>query len=104
MDDEYFEKIGEEDKELIKEMSSSTIERLLRDEKKKYKILSKYKSRKARRNHIKKQIKIESFYDRRVERVGYMEIDLVSHSGNSGKAEFFYTLTSVEGTCQECCV
>ena len=95
-DNEYFENVEEEEKVLIKEMSSSTIERLLREEKKKYKILSKYKSRKARKNHIKKQIKIESFYDRRVERVGYMEIDLVSHSGNSGKGEFFYTLTSVE--------
>jgi len=96
MDSEYFANVSEEEKGLIREMSSSTIERLLKEEKKKQKILSKYKSRKGRRNHIKKQIKIESFYDRKVERVGYMEIDLVSHSGNSGKGEFFYTLTSVD--------
>jgi len=96
MKNKYFYKVRKKDKELIREMSSSTIERLLRDEKKKYNILSKYKSRKGRRNHIKKQIKIESFYNRKVEKVGYIEMDLVSHSGSSGKGEFFYTLTAVD--------
>lgn len=93
---EEFEEMREEEKELICEMSSSTIERMLKEYKKRERGMFRYKRRKSLKNHIKKQIEVESFYERAVEKVGYMEIDLVQHSGSRGRGEFFYTLTAVD--------
>ena len=83
-------------KTLIYEMSSSTIERLIKDYKKKYKSIFKYNTRKTVKNHIKKQINIETFYNRHVSKIGYMQIDLVYHSGNRLNGDFLYTLTAVD--------
>jgi len=88
--------LKDEEKELIERMSSSTIERLLRDVKKGAKRVFYYKRKKMKKEHIKRRVKIESFYSRKVKDVGYIEIDLVHHGGGSGKGEFFYTLTSVD--------
>jgi len=93
---EVFDELTEEEKGKICKMSSSTIERMLREEKKNITSIFKYKPKGAVSSHIKKQVEIESFYERKVEKVGYMEIDLVHHCGNSLKGEFFYTLTAVE--------
>ncbi len=46
-------------------------------------------------SNLKKSIKVESWFDKPRES-GYIEIDLVHHSGASGKGEFIYTLTAVD--------
>jgi len=46
-------------------------------------------------SNLKRSIKVESWFDRPKE-PGCIEIDLVHHSGATGKGEFIYTLTATE--------
>jgi len=88
--------VTERERELLLRMSASTIERMLKEEKKRQRSVFKYRSRRSVNNHIKRQVGVESFYTRRVDKIGYLEVDTVHHSGSSGKGEFFYTLTVVD--------
>ena len=80
---------------LLLEISHSTIERRLKDKKEKHGINQRYRTNRGV-NHIKSQIPVERHHDKKVKEAGYMEIDLVHHSGHNASGEFLYTLTGVD--------
>lgn len=77
-------------------MSASTIERLLKPIREKWKTKNKYKSNPFNSN-VKKSIMVESYFDKQKE-LGTIEVDLLYHSGESAKGEFAFTLTATEIT------
>lgn len=81
-------------KQQILRISASTVERMLKPYRDKLKLNRKYKGNPFSSN-LKKSIAVESWFDR-PKIPGYVEIDLVHHSGASGKGEFIYTLTATE--------
>lgn len=86
--------ISEKTKALLLKMSASTADRRLKPYRDKLKLKKRYKGNPFSSN-LKKSVKVESWFDRPKE-PGYLEIDLVHHSGASGKGEFIYTLTATE--------
>ncbi len=84
----------EEDRRLLKQMSSSTIDRLLRP------------VRSARRPHgrsttrgingLKQSIPIHTHNDRHYTNPGHLEIDLVAHCGEATRGDYVCTLDAVD--------
>jgi AraC-like DNA-binding protein len=93
-DSEELKDIKPEDKEKLLKMSASTIERLLKPIRDKWKLKDKYKSNPFSSN-VKKSIMVESYFDKQKE-PGTIEVDLLYHSGESAKGEFAFTLTATE--------
>ncbi|MGC8972448.1 MAG: integrase catalytic domain-containing protein, partial [bacterium] len=58
------------------------------------KLKDKYK-RNPFSSNLKRSIEVETWFDK-PKILGYIEIDLVHHSGASGKGDFLYTLTATE--------
>lgn len=83
-------------KEKLLKISASTIDRLLEPIRKKMKLKDKYR-RNPFSSNLKRSIEVESWFDKSY-KPGYVEIDLVHHSGASGKGDFIYTLTATEIT------
>ncbi len=81
-------------KALLLKVSHSTVDRLLKPCRDRIKLKQKYRSNPFSSN-LKKSIMVESWFDK-PKQPGYLEIDLVHHSGASGKGEFIYTLTATE--------
>ena len=85
---------------LIREISPSTIDRLLkpkRDRFYKESLPFFLRKRKKKSAHlIKGQIGIEIWKDKLPLKPGYIEIDLVEHNGGNPKGEFIYTLCGVD--------
>ena len=81
-------------KENLFKLSHATIDRILKPYRERFKIKKNYRSR-SYISHIKKSVPIEAFYDKPKsnETFGYLEMDLVFHSGGDYKGEFNYTLT-----------
>lgn len=71
-------------------VSASTIDRLLRQEKKKYTLKSRSKTKPG--TLLKNQIPIRTFSEWDEGRPGFMEIDLVGHDGGDARGEFIQTL------------
>lgn len=85
-------KAGEPKDDLLK-IFPSTVDRLLKPYRDKAKLKGRYRGNPS--SIVKKFIKVETWFERPKE-PGYVEIDLVHHSGASGKGEFTYTLTATE--------
>lgn len=85
---------GEKIKSLLLRISASTVDRLIKPYRDKLKLKKRYKGNPFSSN-LKKSIMVESWFEKPKE-PGYVEIDLVHHSGASGKGEFIYTLTATE--------
>ena len=81
-------------KELLLRISPATVDRLLKPYRDKLKLKGRYSGNPFSSN-LKKSIKVESWFDKNRE-PGSVEIDLVHHSGATGKGEFIYTLTATE--------
>jgi len=96
LDSEELKDLKPEDKEKLLKMSASTIERLLKPIRDKWKLKDKYKSNPFSSN-VKKSIMVESYFDKQKE-PGTIEVDLLYHSGESAKGEFAFTLTATEIT------
>lgn len=96
LDSEELKDLKPEDKEKLLKMSASTIERLLKPVRSKWKLRDKYKSNPFSSN-VKKSIMVESYFDKQKE-PGTIEVDLLYHSGESAKGEFAFTLTVTEIT------
>jgi hypothetical protein len=94
LDSEELKDLKPEDKEKLLKMSASTIERLLKPIRDKWKLKDKYKSNPFSSN-VKKSIMVESYFDKQKE-PGTIEVDLLYHSGESAKGEFAFTLTATE--------
>lgn len=86
--------LSEKLKTLLLKISASTVDRLLKPYRDRLKLKKRYKGNPFSSN-LKKSIKVEAWFDKPRE-PGYLEIDLVHHSGASGKGEFIYTLTATE--------
>lgn len=86
--------ICEKTKALLLNISAATVDRLIKPYRDKLKLKKRYKGNPFSSN-LKKSIMVESLFDKPKE-PGYIEIDLVHHSGASGKGEFIYTLTVTE--------
>ncbi len=85
--------LSERVKALLVRISPSTVDRLMKP----------YRSQwrgKKRRSHpfssqLKRSVAVEAWYERPRE-LGYVEVDLVHHSGASAAGDFAYTLTATE--------
>jgi hypothetical protein len=82
--------IGEEAKAKLKRISSATIDRLLKEEREKFRVKKKGKTKKGLL--LKNQIPIRTYSEWDDKKVGFMEMDLVGHDGGEGAGEFAYTL------------
>ena len=83
--------IEEEVREKLLTISASTIDRLLKGEKEKIAL----KSRKSTKpgTLLKNQIEVRTFADWNKAKVGFMEMDLVSHEGGNPRGDFAFSLT-----------
>ena len=87
-------KITEEVREKLLKISGRTIDRLLKEEKKKWEIRGKKRTKPG--SLLKSQIPIRTFaeWDEKVH--GFIEIDLVSHDGGKEKGVFAQTLDTTD--------
>ena len=92
--------VPEEKRELIKQISHATIDRLLKPYRDRYNdgcISFPIRKRRRKSLHlVKGQIDIELWKEKRPEKPGYIEVDLVEHNGGNSKGEFIYTLCGVD--------
>lgn len=87
-------KISKEVELKLNQISAATIDRLLKPIRKKYEI--KCKGRTKPGSLLKKQIRIRTGVEWDEDRVGYVEIDLVSHDGGNSRGDFCQTLDMVD--------
>jgi hypothetical protein len=86
--------ITEKDKELLLSISPSTIDRLLRQDKKKLALKGKSGTKPGKL--LKKQIPVRTYYADVDKKPGFFEIDTVHHCGTSDSGEFCLTLTATD--------
>ena len=87
-------KISKEVELKLNQISAATIDRLLKPIRKKYEI--KPKGRTKPGALLKKQIRIRTGVEWDEDRVGYVEMDLVSHDGGNSRGDFCQTLNMVD--------
>lgn len=78
----------------LSRISASTIDRLLKQEKKKYELKGRAKTKPG--TLLKSQIPIRTFSQWDEGRVGFLEMDLVGHEGGDPKGEFIQSLTATD--------
>ena len=83
--------------ELLRTISSATIERLLKPIKDQYKLKHKYQVH-PHASVLKKKIPVESHFDKPRGKLGYTELDTVHHCGLVTRGSYCLTLTEVEIT------
>ncbi|MEO0126646.1 MAG: hypothetical protein ABIL44_02710 [candidate division WOR-3 bacterium] len=83
--------IPESIKDLLKTISSATIERLLKPIKEQYRIARRYRPH-PHASVLKKKIPIEPHFEKPQDRVGYVELDSVSHCGGDPRGEHCLTI------------
>jgi hypothetical protein len=86
--------ITEKDKELLLSISPSTIDRLLKQDKKKRVLKGKGGTKPGKL--LKKQIPVRTYYADVDKKPGFFEIDTVHHCGTSDLGEFCLTLTATD--------
>jgi hypothetical protein len=80
--------------EKLLKISASTIDRLLKEEKKKYELKSRFHTKPG--TLLKSQIPIRTFSQWYEGGPGFLEIDLVGHEGGDPRGEFIQSLTGVD--------
>ena len=86
--------IPEDVESKLRKISAATIDRMLKDERKRYEL--KGRSRTKPGTLLKKQIPIRNGNEWDENKVGFVEIDLVSHDGGNVTGDFCYTLNIVD--------
>lgn len=86
--------IDEGTEKKLSRISASTIDRLLKEERKKYEL--KGRSHTKPGTLLKNQIPIRTFSEWDEKRVGFLEMDLVGHEGGDPRGEFIQTLTATD--------
>jgi len=81
-------------KEKLSRISASTIDRLLRGERKRYELRRKTYTRPG--SLLKKRIPVKTFNDWKENEPGYVQVDLVGHEGGDARGEYMYTLVMVD--------
>jgi len=84
----------EETKEKLVKISAASIDRILKKYREKWKLKKRYRGNPYSSN-LKRSIQVESWFDKEKES-GYLEIDLVHHSGKIPEGQFIYTLTATD--------
>lgn len=87
-------KLSDEVRKKLKRISASTIDRLLKNERKK--ITLKGRSHTRPGTLLKNQIPIRTFSEWDDKRPGFLEIDLVGHDGGQASGDFGYTLDTTD--------
>jgi len=87
-------RITEKDRELLLSVSPSTIDRVLRQDKKKLALKGKSGTKPGKL--LKKQIPVRTYYADADKKPGFFEIDTVHHCGTSDSGEFCLTLTATD--------
>jgi len=83
-------KVTREIKKKLLHISSATIDRLLRQERKKYELKGRSLTKPG--TLLKHQIPIRTFSEWNEQRPGFVEIDLVGHEGGNPRGDFIQTL------------
>ena len=86
--------VSSEEKRLLLVISPATVDRLLKEERKK--ITLKGRSRTKPGSLLKSQIPVRTFADWDNAKPGFLEIDLVHHCGDSPSGEYLHTLDAVD--------
>ena len=87
--------LSDSTREKLLRISAATIDRLLRDEKRKL-AFENHKNKPRIKSLIMRQIPIRTFSELENPPPGYIDIDLVSHSGGNPRGEFIHTLSAVD--------
>jgi hypothetical protein len=87
-------RLTEKEKELLLSASPSTIDRLLKPDKKKLAVKGKSGTKPGKL--LKKQIPVRTYYADADKKPGFFEIDTVHHCGTSDSGEFCLTLTATD--------
>ncbi len=82
-------------KELLTAISSATIERLLKPIKEQYRVAKRYRPH-LHASVLKKKIPVEPHFEKPQDRVGYVELDSVSHSDGDLGGEHCLTIAVPE--------
>lgn len=72
-------------------ISPATVDRLLREEKRRYALKSCAKTKPARL--LRHQVPVETFAEVERHQPGYVQMDLVAHDGGSARGDFLWSLT-----------
>lgn len=83
-------RLSEQTKEKLLKLSAATVDRLLKEEKRKY---SRGKSTTKPGRLLKKHIPVRTFADWNDAEIGFLEADCVAHCGETTKGQFLNTLT-----------
>ncbi|MCM8772320.1 MAG: hypothetical protein NC922_08580 [Candidatus Omnitrophica bacterium] len=86
-------KLDKETRGKLNKISARTIDRILKEEKKKWEIRGK-KTKPG--SLLKSQIPIRTFSEWDEKRAGFIEMDLVSHNGGDGKGIYVQTLDATD--------
>jgi len=86
--------LTEKDKELLLSVSPSTVDRLLKQDKRKLALKGKSGTKPGKL--LKKQIPVRTYYADVDKKPGFFEIDTVHHCGTSDSGEFCLTLTATD--------
>jgi hypothetical protein len=86
--------LGEEDKEKLFRMSAATIDRLLKEERKKTALKGRAHTKPG--TLLKRKIPIRTFSEWDETKPGYLEVDLVAHEGGDPRGDFIQTLCAVD--------
>lgn len=86
--------LSEELRDKLDTISASTIDRLLKVERKKYELKPRSKTKPG--SLLKRDIPIRTGSEWDEDEVGYIEIDLVSHDGGEPRGDFCQTLNAVD--------
>jgi hypothetical protein len=95
--------LGEDIRALLLSVSPATIDRKLRNQKKRYRLKGIHTTKPG--TLLKSQIPIRVCFDRDEKRPGFFELDTVSHCGANAKGQFCQTLTVTDvgsGWTEEC--
>lgn len=93
------------EKKLLLKISSATVDRLLKEEKRKLNVMGKGRSYTKPGSLLKHQIPIHTWRDWDNSKPGFLEIDTVHHNGGNPSGEYIHTLdtTDVAIGWNECC-
>ena len=87
-------KVTAQVKQKLLRISAATVDRLLRNEKRKLTLKSRSHTKPG--TLLKHQIPIRTFSEWKDHKPGFFEIDLVGHDGGNSEGEYAYTLTATD--------
>jgi hypothetical protein len=76
-------------------ISPATIDRLLEPVRDRDILKQRYQ-RKPHAAWLRRAVPVQSYHDKPLDRFGYVEVDTVQHSGNTGRGQFCVTVTATE--------